>query len=103
MCLENHSYLLFSWWFFFLFWERRGEKEAEGADPKPTAVLYGDAGTEEEGLAFLDKVFESGCRFWDTAEVRPEEMVWLGWCGGEVEMLTWWYGVIFRGMEIMNC
>ena len=34
------------------------------------AVLYGDAGTEEDGLAFLDKVFESGCRFWDTAEVR---------------------------------
>ena len=35
-----------------------------------TAVLYGEGGTEEEGLAFLDKVFESGCRFWDTAEVR---------------------------------
>ena len=34
------------------------------------AVLYGNAGTEEEGLDFLDKVFESGCRFWDTAEVR---------------------------------
>ena len=44
----------------------------------PTAVLYGDAGTEEEGLDFLDKVFESGCRFWDTAEVRWDEMDWLG-------------------------
>ena len=40
---------------------------------KPTAVLYGDAGTEEEGLDFLDKVFESGCRFWDTAEVGSIE------------------------------
>lgn len=34
-----------------------------------TATLYGDAGEEEERLAFLDKVFETGCTFWDTAEV----------------------------------
>lgn len=33
------------------------------------ATLYGDAGDEEERLAFLDKVFEMGCTFWDTAEV----------------------------------
>ena len=33
------------------------------------ATLYGDAGEEEERLAFLDKVFEMGCTFWDTAEV----------------------------------
>ena len=44
-----------------------GEQRTETSD---TAILYGDAGTEEERLAFLDKVFESGCRFWDTAEVR---------------------------------
>ena len=35
----------------------------------PTATLYGDVGDEEERLAFLDKVFEMGCTFWDTAEV----------------------------------
>ena len=32
-------------------------------------------------------------------------MVWLG-VGvalGQAEMLTWWCGVMFRGMEIMNC
>ena len=34
-----------------------------------TATLYGDAGNEEDRLAFLDKVFEAGCTFWDTAEV----------------------------------
>lgn len=34
-----------------------------------TATLYGDAGEEEERLAFLDKVVETGCTFWDTAEV----------------------------------
>ena len=33
------------------------------------ATLYGDVGDEEERLAFLDKVFEMGCTFWDTAEV----------------------------------
>ena len=39
------------------------------ADTETTAVLYGNAGDEEEGLRFLDKVFEMGCTFWDTAEV----------------------------------
>ena len=34
-----------------------------------TATLYGDTGDEEERLAFLDKVLEMGCTFWDTAEV----------------------------------
>ena len=33
------------------------------------AMLYGDPGDDEERLNFLDKVFEIGCRFWDTAEV----------------------------------
>ncbi|KAF6220732.1 hypothetical protein HO133_003165 [Letharia lupina] len=33
-----------------------------------SSTLYGDAGDEEERLAFLDKVFEMGCTFWDTAE-----------------------------------
>ena len=32
-------------------------------------MLYGEVGDEEERLAFLDKVFEMGCTFWDTAEV----------------------------------
>lgn len=31
------------------------------------AALYGDAVEDEERLALLDKVFEMGCRFWDTA------------------------------------
>ena len=34
-----------------------------------TATLYGDVGDDEERLKFLDKVFEMGCTFWDTAEV----------------------------------
>lgn len=32
-------------------------------------MLYGDGGSDEERLAFLDRVFEMGCTFWDTAEV----------------------------------
>lgn len=32
------------------------------------SALYGDAVEDEERLALLDKVFEMGCTFWDTAE-----------------------------------
>lgn len=32
-------------------------------------MLYGDGGSDEERLAVLDRVFEMGCTFWDTAEV----------------------------------
>ena len=31
------------------------------------AALYGEAVEDEERLALLDKVFEMGCTFWDTA------------------------------------
>ena len=30
-------------------------------------MLSGDAGEEEARLTLLDKVFEMGCTFWDTA------------------------------------
>lgn len=32
-------------------------------------MLYGGGGTHEESFEILDRVFDLGCRFWDTAEV----------------------------------
>ena len=32
-----------------------------------SAVLYGKAPSREECFKVLDRVFELGCRFWDTA------------------------------------
>ena len=40
-------------------------------------MIYGDAGEEEERLAFLDKVFEMGCTFWDTAGGCSHGMTWV--------------------------
>ena len=52
--------------------------------PVGLATLYGDAGEEEdERLAFLDRLFETGCTFWDTAEVgRWEGGLLEGWKAG---------------------
>ena len=38
-------------------------------------MLYGDGGEEEDRLNFLDKVFEMGCTFWDTAGKDPVLMM----------------------------
>lgn len=51
-------------------------------------MFYGDGGSDEDRLAFLDRVFEMGCTFWDTAEVRTR---WLCPAEGctERSMLMW--------------
>lgn len=47
------------------------------------AALYGDAVEDEERLALLDKVFEMGCTFWDTAgEAFFNIAFLLGWNDG---------------------
>lgn len=33
------------------------------------STAYGPPPPDEERLAFLDALYESGCRFWDTADV----------------------------------
>lgn len=45
------------------------------------AILYGQGPAQEEGLGVLDRVFELGCRFWDTAG----EKAFGGDCEGVVE------------------
>ncbi|KAF9644449.1 Aldo/keto reductase [Thelephora ganbajun] len=45
------------------------------------SVIYGSVGTDEERLKVLDAVYESGCTFWDTADVY----------GDNEELLAKWF------------
>ena len=54
------------------------------------AQLYGQGPSREEGLKVLDRVFELGCRFWDTAG-----KFWvfvLGGVGGEGNEIFFFLG-----------
>ncbi len=52
-------------------------------------MLYGEAGGEEERLAFLDKVFGMGCTFWDTAGRFVPSLTDLGgWVRWNARLLT---------------
>lgn len=43
---------------------------SSNADVGGVGFLYGSTGSEEEKLKLLDRVWELGCTFWDTAEVH---------------------------------
>jgi len=42
------------------------------------SIAYGEVGSEEERLKFLDQLYESGCHFWDTADVYADNEDLIG-------------------------
>jgi len=42
------------------------------------SIAYGPVGTDEERLKVLDAVYESGCTFWDTADVYGDNELLIG-------------------------
>jgi len=42
------------------------------------SIAYGSVGTDEERLKVLDAVYESGCTFWDTADVYGDNEELIG-------------------------